>query len=106
MHKNLEFLSPLANAMTATNPLDRPTAVESLKQFKSIISAQSFFSLQRRLVGKNEVKDRKSVVHENAGILLDAAIYPAKLMIRIPSQTIGVLRGMIKPKSPPQKKTV
>ncbi|KLO13853.1 hypothetical protein SCHPADRAFT_852018 [Schizopora paradoxa] len=99
MYKNLDFLSPLANAMTAANPLDRPTAVEAQKQFNSIVRSQSFVSLRRRLVRKDEVKNRKSVIYEDVGILLDAALYPVRVVIGFPSQTIGALRGLIKPKS-------
>ncbi len=94
MYKNLEFLSPLADAMTATDPTERPTAADALKRFKSIISSPSFFTLRHRLVGQ-ETKSFNATKCENVGILVTAALYPVKVAIGILSQTVSAVRGLV-----------
>lgn len=105
MYKNIDFLSPLADAMTATDPSERPTAAEALKRFKTIVSSQSYFTLRHRLVGAKDTKDSKSVMFQNVGILMNAALYPVKVVLGIPSQTIGAVRGLISSKSPKKEKS-
>ena len=95
MFKNIDFLSPLANTMTSEKPEDRPTADDALKQLQTIISTLGFFALRHRLVKTKDEKSPKPVVLENVGILLNAALYPIRVAISIPSQTLRVVRGFI-----------
>lgn len=46
----MNFLEALADVMTETDPLKRPTAAEALEQFQSIIAKQSGVSLRWRLL--------------------------------------------------------
>ena len=49
-YKNLDFLSPVMDAMTVEKPSDRPSATDALRQFKSLAYSQGYFKLRRRLV--------------------------------------------------------
>jgi len=104
-YSNVGFLSPLVDAMTATEPAQRPSAADAQKRLKSIISSQSFFSLRHRLVAKEQTKDFKSIMLENVGILVNAALYPVKVAIGIPSQTINAVRGLMVSKKSKKKTT-
>lgn len=81
--------------MRAKDPAERPTAEDALKRLKSVVSSQSYFTLRHRLVGKDYVKSSKSIVYENVGILVSAALLPVKFAISIPSQTISAVRRFI-----------
>ncbi len=91
--------------MTVTRPADRPTAAVALKQFKSIISSQSFFTLRHRLVKQKETKSFKATMYENVGILVTVALYPVKVAIGIPSQTVTAVRGGLVGSGGSKKKT-
>ncbi|KLO13855.1 hypothetical protein SCHPADRAFT_889747 [Schizopora paradoxa] len=95
MYKNIDFLSPLANAMTAEKPEDRPTAADAQKQLQTLISSLGFFTLRHRLIKTEDEKAPKPIVLENVGILLSCAFYPIKVAIRLPSQTLGAVRDFI-----------
>lgn len=88
--------------MTAAKPEDRPTATDALKMLKAIKASQGFFALRHRLVDVDS-KEPKHYTLENAGILCNAVLYPIKVAIRIPSQTIGVVRGLVIPRSSKKK---
>ncbi len=94
-YKNIAFLSPLVDAMTATDPADRPSAEEALKRLQSIVSSQSYLTLRHRLVGKDKTIGFKFVLYENVGILVKAALYPVKFAIGLPSQTISAVRKLV-----------
>lgn len=94
----MTFFSPLVDAMTAKEPAQRPTAEDALKQFYSIVSKKSYFTLRRRLVGKDEVKDFKSVAFENVCIFMDAALTPVRFALSIPSKTVRTMSGHNKSK--------
>ncbi len=81
--------------MTATEPSQRPSAADAQKRLRSIISSQSYFSLRHRFVAKERTRDFNSVMLENVGILVDAALCPVKVAIGIPSQTISAVRGLM-----------
>jgi len=102
-YRNIAFLSPLVDAMTATDPAARPSAEEALKRFRSIISSQRYFTLRHRLVKKDETKDLRSAVYENVGILVNAALLSVIFAIGIPSQTISTARRLVGSRS--SKKT-
>lgn len=89
--------------MTAKDPAQRPTADEALNRFQSIVKAQSYFTLRRRLVGVNEAKGFKSVVFENVAIFMDAALIPVKFVFGVPSRTMGAVRGLITSKTSKKK---
>lgn len=96
MYKNIDFLSPLVDAMTATDPSERPAAADALKRFKSIVSSQSYFTLRHRLVERKDTPGgHESDTFENIGILMNAALHPVKLVFRIPSQTVSVVRKLM-----------
>lgn len=94
MYKNLEFLSPLADAMTATNPAERPSAADALRQLKSTVSSQNFFTLRHGLVGQKDTKTRTDLIFENAAILVNAALFPVKVVLRIPPRMVRALCGL------------
>ena len=56
------------------------------------------------MVKKDEVKGFKSVVFENVGIFVNAALRPVKFVIGVPSQTFSAVRGFVGSK-PLKKKT-
>ena len=98
MCKNVGFLSPIADAMTAEKPEDRPTAADAQKQFQTLISSLGFFTRRRRLIMTEIPEGEKAPKHvalETVSILLNAALYPIKVAISIPSQTLRVVWGFI-----------
>ena len=98
MYKNVGFLSPIADAMTAEKPEDRPTAADAQKQFQTLISSLGFFTRRRRLILTQIPEGEKApkpVALETVSILLNVTLYPIRVAIRIPSRTLGAVRGFI-----------
>ncbi|TDL14646.1 hypothetical protein BD410DRAFT_817149 [Rickenella mellea] len=73
-YSNLEFLTPLVTAMTNPRPKDRPSAVQSMEQFRNLKATRKFRHLSWRLRTQTEsrmsagVKDVKHIFTEGAHI--------------------------------------
>ena len=55
-YDNLDFLAPLVNAMTQTDPSARPTIDAALRQFHDILSKQPARSLRRLILYRDADK--------------------------------------------------
>ncbi|KLO13856.1 hypothetical protein SCHPADRAFT_940066 [Schizopora paradoxa] len=98
-YKNVNFLLPFVEAMTAEKPEDRPTAADALKQLQTIITSQSYFSLRHRLVKRDSKSSwfvvLQNIVLQTIGILLEATFKPVKVAFRIASLTINAMRKLV-----------
>ena len=89
VYDNLEFLRPLIDAMTRTNPSDRPTSKEALAQFKQLKLPKWGTSLRWRLRSRDEtssqrlIGDAMAVIRESTFVMRSIVTAPMKMGRRL-----------------------